>query len=133
MRLQYRKDNGKKTLGANLLAATASRVLTRRSMVFWTSSILFVRLPLFASFSCSASKASMSPNTAVFALRCKPQRKSSRPSRNVQGFLGATSLDGYSQGSHSCSRNRVFTDSANAPPFMILQASHLSHELSKLW
>lgn len=42
-----------------ILVAIISRPLTSRSMVFWTSSALFNRLPLFASFSCSSSKASI--------------------------------------------------------------------------
>ncbi len=44
----------------NVLAAIESRAFTRRSMVFWTSSTLFERLPLRDSFSCSSSSASMS-------------------------------------------------------------------------
>lgn len=43
----------------NVLATIESRALTRRSMVFCTSSTLFERLPLRDSFSCSSSSVSI--------------------------------------------------------------------------
>ena len=49
----------RRTLREYLLAATAFRASIRRSMVFWTSSMLFDRLLFLASFSCSTRRASI--------------------------------------------------------------------------